>query len=84
MAQTQFKNLETLLAALTKAPQDREGGFRVATWKMVIEEILAIKAQVSDTSEAVKNTPSVEQITQTIKQNIQDTINTEDAGTILF
>jgi len=86
-----FDDLEGLLKALAKAPQDKQGAFRVATWRMVIEEVLKIKEQVGNTAvvaaraESAANTlPDINKIRQDIESSLQEKISAEDADTILF
>ena len=82
-----LNTLEMLLEALTNAPQDKEGAFRVCTWKMVIEELVNIKRRLEGATGTIENldVPTVEEITQAVKADIEkDNLSKEDAGSILF
>ena len=65
-----FQDINGLVDALEKAPQDKEGAFRVATWLMVLKEIQRISNQVGQTAEVINNqeTPTVEEIKQQVKE----------------
>lgn len=88
-----FDDIDGLVEALKNAPQDKEGAFRVATWRMVLEEMQTIKQQltntavvVSETKTAMENTetPSVEQIKEQVKAELQNDLAGEDPDVILF
>ena len=82
-----LNSLELLLEALTKAPQDKEGAFRVCTWRMVIEELVNIKRRLEGATGQIEDlkVPSMEEITQAVKEDIEkDNLSEKDAGAILF
>lgn len=89
-----FDDINGLVAALENAPQDKEGAFRVATWLMVLKEMQRIAIQLGETEtvtntikEAVDNTnesPTVEEITQRVKEELQTDLASEDPDVILF
>ena len=68
-----LNTLEALAAALAAAPQDKEGAFRVRTWKIVIDELVNIKSRLEGTAGKIDNlsVPTVEEITQAVKQDIE-------------
>ena len=73
-----------LLKALSSADQEKEGAFRVRTWKMVIEEIVKFRDQLQETDNKVRETPSAEEIREAVKSDIQRNLATEDEGKVLF
>ena len=79
-----FNDLEGLLKALESAPQDKEGAFRVSTWKMVIEEIVQLKKSVGDVTQIASNRPSVDDIKEAIAKDIKEDLSTADADKFLF
>jgi len=86
-----FNDVESLYQALLKAPQDKEGAFRVSTWKMVIEEMVRIKKQLDQTHNLAEEAhlvaadkPSAQQIKEEIEKDLSEKMNAEDADTILF
>lgn len=83
-----FDDLESLIEALKKAPQDKEGAFRVATWLMVVQKIKELADQLGETNNALNETknqtPSVDEIKKQIKEDIQKDMSSEDADVILF
>ena len=76
--------LHQLLEALTNAPQDKEGAFRVRTWKMVIERLVALENAVTETTNIVKEAPSAEEIRAAVERDIQSNLADEDEGKVLF
>lgn len=81
------KTVEELLEALKSAPQDKEGAFRISTWRMVLQtlvdmatEIQDINSQVGIVTKATQSAPSAE----TIKRAIQDDLGKADANKVLF
>ena len=74
-----FDNIEGLLEALKAAPQDKEGAFRVSTWKMVIEEIVRLKKSVGDVTQIATNRPSVDDIKKAIEKDIKEDLSSADA-----
>lgn len=86
-----FNDLNGLLAALAKAPQDKQGAFRVATWRMVIQEIINIQEQLSLAAkrevvdEAIEETKKkLEETRQQLEANLNEKMSADDADTILF
>ena len=88
-----FDDIDGLVEALKKAPQEKEGAFRVATWLMVLEKMQEIVRQVghaetlaAETKSTIENssTPTVEEIKAAVKAEIQSDMNDADADVILF
>lgn len=83
-----FDDIEGLIEALKKAPQDKEGAFRVATWLMVLQKIKELSDQLGETNNVINETksqtPSVDELKQQIKEDIQRDMSSEDADVILF
>lgn len=88
-----FNDIDGLVEALRKAPQDKEGAFRVATWLMVLEEIQRISNKIGEAANAIAETkdkvdnqksPTLEEIKAQVKQELQSDLNDQDADTILF
>jgi len=86
-----FDDIEGLLEALAAAPQDKEGAFRVSTWKMVIAELVAMKEAIGETAQvaasaeaAAKERPSIDEIKEAVAGDLKQEIDASDAETILF
>lgn len=88
-----FDDINSLVEALKQAPQDKEGAFRVSTWLMVLEKMQELSEQIGNTAvlaEETKNqienktTPTVEEIKNQVKQELQSDIASQDVDTILF
>jgi light-regulated signal transduction histidine kinase (bacteriophytochrome) len=88
-----FNDINGLVEALRKAPQDKEGAFRVATWLMVLEELQKLSEQIGNTAEMAtltkaqieqQHTPTVEDIKNQVKQELQSDLADQDADVILF
>lgn len=88
-----FTNVDGLIDALEKAPQDKEGAFRVATWLMVLKEIQSLKLHVEKTQIVVsetknkidnQNTPTLDEIKSQVKAELQSDLASKDADVILF
>lgn len=85
------KTINELVAALRSAPQDKEGAFRVATWKMVLESFLDMKEEISVLNQKLgiveqtaKSAAESQPNTEAIKKAIKDDISKADAQKILF
>jgi len=85
------ESIEALLKALNSAPQDKEGSFRISTWKMVLEEFYKMKEELNfikkslGTMEKTTKEIASNQInTEEIKKSIKDDISKTDAAKILF
>lgn len=85
------KTIQDLINALQSAPQDKEGAFRVATWRMVLEafqvmqddlQLLNNKLGIID-QKATRASETVPD-TEAIKRAIKDDISKADAQKILF
>ena len=86
-----FNDVQGLLDALAKAPQDKQGAFRVSTWRMVIEELISLKNQIGETAvvaanaeQVAKQKPDIDALKQEIQKDLNDRISADDADTILF
>ena len=81
-----FSDIAGLVEALQKAPPDKEGAFRVATWLMVLEEIQTLSNQIGRTVEVINNqdTPTVKQIADQVKEDLRSDLADQDADVILF
>ena len=84
MPEENINQLDQLLKALSAADQNLEGAFRVRTWKMVIQEIIKLRDTLKETGDIIKNTPSVEEIKQTVENNIQKNLANEDESKVIF
>jgi hypothetical protein len=88
MPENKIQTLETLLKALQSAPQDKQGAFKVSTWRMVIEELVAIKTTINSVAHQTEalaiNQSAVQDSQKELEKTISDKINTEDVNTILF
>lgn len=73
-----------LLEALTSAPQDKEGAFRVRTWKMVIERLVNIEKALTETTNIVKEKPSTQEINDVVENKLKTNLSSEDENKILF
>lgn len=76
-----------LLIALKAAPQDKEGAFRVGTWKMVLQAISDMQNDIADlesklgiVSKATVTAPDA----AAIKKSIQDDLSKADSNKVLF
>jgi len=83
--------IEELLKALKSAPQDKEGSFRISTWKMVLEEFFnmkeeldSIKKSLGSVEKTTKEIASNQINTEEIKKSIKDDISKTDADKLLF
>lgn len=85
------KSINELLDALKSAPQDKEGAFRVATWRMVLQEFANMQTKLLELEKASglvekkivsisASTPDVESIVSKIK----DDITKADSSKVLF
>jgi hypothetical protein len=85
------KTIEELLKALQSAPQEKEGAFRIGTWKMVLEAFSEMRSDIArleealsivekDVEEAVSSSPD----TDAIKKAIKDDLSQADANKVLF
>lgn len=85
------KTITELVKALQNAPQEKEGAFRIATWRMVLEAFSEMQNDINTLNQklgiveqtaksAVNNTPDAE----AIKQAIRDDINKADVNKVLF
>jgi hypothetical protein len=87
-----FSTLDELHILLSKAPQDKEGAFRISTWKLLVERILELSRQI----ESLKQQPNISEtlqkeignITKTVASEVASKMKTEldgsDADAILF
>jgi hypothetical protein len=85
------KNIIELVNALKSAPQDKEGAFRVATWRMVLETIQNMQEEINTLNKRLGIVEQTAQAaaeskpnTEAIKQAIKDDISKADAQKILF
>lgn len=85
------KTIQELVDALKSAPQEKEGAFRIATWRMVLEEVLklqtsinALQSSLGNVSAKVNETASKTVDAETIKKAVKDDISKADAQKILF
>ena len=88
-----FDDLNGLVEALAKAPQDKEGAFRVSTWLMVLKKIQALQEAIGNTAEVIaKNedlrkktsSPSLQDITNQVKKELESDLANQDATKIIF
>lgn len=83
-----FDDVEGLLEALKKAPQNKQGAFRVATWCMVIQELIHLKKSIGETADvaqqAVDGKPDFAALREEIKNDLNQKLSEDDAETILF
>jgi len=83
-----FDDIDGLVEALEKAPQGKEGAFRVATWLMVLTEIQTLKNQLQGTVEDIQNvkdsTPSADDIATKVKDDLNSNLADKEADVILF
>jgi len=86
-----FNDVDGLLEALKKAPQDKQGAFRVATWCMVIQELINLKQAIGQNSElaqsaaqAASERPDIAAIKAEIEKDLDKKMDSGDAETILF
>jgi len=88
-----FDDLNGLVEALAKAPQDKEGAFRVSTWLMVLKKIQALQEAIGNTAEVIaKNedlrkktsSPSLQDITNQVKKELESDLAKSNATKIIF
>jgi len=86
-----FSDMQGLLNALAKAPQDKQGAFRVATWRMVIQELVNLQKAIGETAEvaasaqlAAKDKPDLEALKAEIAKDMDSKMSEDDASVILF
>jgi hypothetical protein len=85
------KTIKELLNALQSSPQDKEGAFRIATWRMVLEsfttmqeEINSLKQKLGVVEKTAQEASEKQPNTEAIKKAIKDDISKVDAQKILF
>ena len=81
--------IDELLAKLRSAPKEKEATFKVATWILLIEEIVIIRTKLKEIEATIKSipkeTPSIEEISKTIKTDIEkDNLAKKNAEPLLF
>lgn len=81
-----FSDINGLVEALEKAPQDKEGAFRVSTWLMVLKAFQSLKEQIESNKNQLDSTkiPSVEEISSEVQKNLETNLANKDADIILF
>jgi hypothetical protein len=85
------KTIQELVDALKNAPQEKEGAFRIATWRMVLEafagmqnRIATLEASLGVVQKTADAAASKTVDTEAIKRAVKDDISKADANKILF
>lgn len=85
------KTIQELVTALQSAPQDKEGAFRVATWKMVLESFAnmqnrlnALESSLGVVQKTAESAAAKTFDAEAIKKAVKDDITKADANKILF
>lgn len=77
-----FKGLDGLLEALSKAPQDKQGAFTIATWKMIIAEIIKIRNKLDEAEKTIQKKPNIN--IDSLKKDLQKKFEPDESDIILF
>jgi hypothetical protein len=89
-----MNKIEELFEKLKKAPQDKEGAFKISTWVLIVNEIIKIKValqefesiknHVGEINRNIKNIPNVDEIAKEVKSSLQIDLLKEDPKKVLF
>jgi hypothetical protein len=85
------KTIAELVAALKSAPQDKEGAFRISTWRMVLEEFATMSERIQlmesglgVVQKTAESAASKSVDIEGLKKAVKDDLSKADAGKILF
>lgn len=85
------KTIAELTQALQSAPQEKEGAFRVATWRMVLDafvdmqkEIQTLKQKLGFVEQTATTAASKTVDVEALKKVVKDDLSKADINKILF